>query len=166
MMPGAPGLAVPVWRTAHRVHPLSERGSSKKGVVAHAVRGLHTLCGLTVHAVKWADDQGEAPLCPTCHKVPLGHATSADLTELGLTYRQLDHWCSKGWLRPDGEGCGSGSRRTFPEREWRCAVLMAVLVRAGVSPVSARRAAVSDGWLGPNVQVTVYNTVDAPGCLP
>jgi DNA-binding transcriptional MerR regulator len=63
---------------------------------------------------------------------------------LGLTYRQLDHWSRVGYLRPEGNGRGSGSRRRWPAVEQRVARLMGRLTAAGmqadVAAVHAREA--------------------------
>lgn len=50
-----------------------------------------------------------------------------------LTYRQLNHWCDKGYLRPEGQGLGSGYQREWPVRERRMALMMSRLVSAGVA---------------------------------
>lgn len=36
--------------------------------------------------------------------------------ELGLSYRQLDYWCRKGWLGPDVVASGSGFPRCFTDQ--------------------------------------------------
>lgn len=80
---------------------------------------------------------------------------TAQLTHVsGATFRQLDHWCHKGWLRPVG-GVGTGYSRDFGAAEIRVAKLMARLVSAGVSPEAAHRAARGDGELAPGVRVDV-----------
>lgn len=40
-----------------------------------------------------------------------GHSTFVALTELGVTYRQLDYWCRTGVIALANPGNGSGSRR-------------------------------------------------------
>jgi DNA-binding transcriptional MerR regulator len=72
----------------------------------------------------------------------------------GATFRQLDHWCRKGWLRPEG-GEGTGNFRDFPGDEISVAKVMARLVDAGVSPEAAHRAARNSGELAPGVRVDV-----------
>jgi hypothetical protein len=72
----------------------------------------------------------------------------------GATFRQLDFWTRKGWLRPDG-GVGTGYSRDFGGDEIRVAKVMARLVNAGVSPEAAHRAARGDGELAPGVRVDV-----------
>lgn len=51
----------------------------------------------------------------------------------GLTYRQLNLWSDKGYLKPEGQGLGSGYYREWPVGERRKALLMARLVSAGVA---------------------------------
>lgn len=64
------------------------------------------------------------------------------LSALGITYRQLDHWCRRGYLRPIGEGEGSGSRRAYPPLEVsigrRIVQLAADGLRLDVAAVRAR----------------------------
>lgn len=57
----------------------------------------------------------------------------------GITYRQLDHWVTKGWLRP--RGSGSGSDRYWTPAEEQCALDMGSLTRFGVPPELAHRIA-------------------------
>lgn len=52
--------------------------------------------------------------------------TSRQVADLvGATYRQLDYWSKLGVLQPDGEGGGSGSRRSWPATEIRIAKVLA-----------------------------------------
>ncbi len=78
----------------------------------------------------------------------------------GATFRQVDHWCRKGYLKPVG-GVGTGYSRDFPGDEVRVAKIMARLVSAGVSPEAAHRAARGDGELAPGVRVDVDLAVTA-----
>jgi hypothetical protein len=66
-------------------------------------------------------------------------ARSGRLTgALALSYRRLDYWARCGYLRPAGEGRGSGTWRSWPEVEQRVAALMLRLVEAGLLvPVAA-----------------------------
>jgi hypothetical protein len=69
--------------------------------------------------------------------------TSAEILAANprLTYRQLDHWCRKGWIQPDVACPGSGKPRTFPAAEVRVLKRMALLVARGTVPsVAAGRA--------------------------
>jgi hypothetical protein len=57
---------------------------------------------------------------------------------VGVSYRRLDYWARMGYLRPHGEGCGSGRRRAWSEPELRVASVMARLVDAGLAlPIAA-----------------------------
>jgi len=70
---------------------------------------------------------------------------TATAAALGVSYRRLDYWARCGYLRPHGEGAGSGRRRRWSERELRVAALIVRLVDAGLTlPVAAQiaRAAV------------------------
>lgn len=63
---------------------------------------------------------------------------------MGITYRQLDHWCKEGYLRPEG---GTGTQRVWPEREIRIGRMMSRLVAIGIMPNRAAiyaRAAIVD----------------------
>jgi hypothetical protein len=69
-------------------------------------------------------------------------AISSDaMLAVGITYRQLDHWCRTGYLRPDSASPGSGFRRRFPPEEREIARLMVLLTAVGVEPAAAARAA-------------------------
>jgi DNA-binding transcriptional MerR regulator len=72
--------------------------------------------------------------------------TSADLLARvpGLTYRQLDHWCSRGYIQPDKAHPGSGRQRQFGADEVRVIRAMHELVANGVLPAAAARLARSD----------------------
>jgi DNA-binding transcriptional MerR regulator len=67
--------------------------------------------------------------------------SSDDMLAAGISYRQLDYWCSKGYLRPDSASPGSGYARRFPPEEREIARLMVVLTKAGLEPKAAARAA-------------------------
>jgi DNA-binding transcriptional MerR regulator len=66
--------------------------------------------------------------------------TLDEILKKGLTYRQLDHWTRRGWLRPQHDG-GTGNARVWPETELRIADLMRRLTRAGIAPEQAAQAA-------------------------
>lgn len=61
----------------------------------------------------------------------------------GITYRQLDHWCSKGYLKPlDYQGNpGSGVTREFTRKEGDKARLMACLIDRGFTVPAAEKIA-------------------------
>jgi DNA-binding transcriptional MerR regulator len=58
----------------------------------------------------------------------------------GLTYRQIDHWSRRGWLRPSAPG-GTGNARVWPQAELQIADLMRRLTRAGLAVEAAAQAA-------------------------
>jgi hypothetical protein len=60
--------------------------------------------------------------------------------QAGVSYRQLDTWISKGYLKAIG-GEGTGYSRDLPEPEVRVAREMGKLVRAGMAPPTAERVA-------------------------
>jgi hypothetical protein len=53
---------------------------------------------------------------------------------IGITYRQLDHWCKAEYLRPEG---GNGVQRSWPEQEIKIGRMMARLVAIGMKPERA-----------------------------
>jgi len=63
------------------------------------------------------------------------------LTTLGVTYRQLDHWCRRGYLHPANGHPGSGNRRTWTDSELAVAHRMAQHVRNGMYPRAAAQLA-------------------------
>jgi DNA-binding transcriptional MerR regulator len=79
------------------------------------------------------------------------------LRATGITYRQLDHWIRRGHLHPDNATAGSGIAREWSNDELAVAVRMARLVKAGLSPEHAARAAREgdEAWLSPNVKVVI-----------
>lgn len=61
----------------------------------------------------------------------------------GATYRQLDHWINRGWLRVPHRpgGTGSGYHRHWTTEELAVAATMARLVKARIPPDVAERIA-------------------------
>lgn len=56
----------------------------------------------------------------------------------GLTYRQLDHWITKGYIRPvPGSRRGYGFQRSLSPKEVRVLRTMFELVQDGVNPEQA-----------------------------
>lgn len=55
----------------------------------------------------------------------------------GLTYRQLDHWLTRGYLRAAKGQRGHGFQRTLTPREVRILRTMYALVSDGVNPEQA-----------------------------
>lgn len=54
-----------------------------------------------------------------------------------ITYRQLDHWITKGYIRPAVASPGSGAPREINAHEVTVLNLMAGLVREGFRPERA-----------------------------
>lgn len=81
--------------------------------------------------------------------------TSAQLLAYvpGMTYRQLDHWVSRGYLKPDNPHPGNGVARSFRAVEARIAAEMFRLVRSGTLPAVAAVVA-REEVLAPSVSVT------------
>lgn len=68
--------------------------------------------------------------------------TATDVLEAtGITYRQFDHWCRRGWLKPFNEASGHGKPRLFTEDQYMTACRMGVLVQAGLRPEVAQAVA-------------------------
>jgi len=68
----------------------------------------------------------------------------------GITYRQFDHWVTRGWIRPTNSG-GSGHDRVFSMDEVRIFRIMATLTTLGFRPAHAAELArntVDLGWRG------------------
>lgn len=65
--------------------------------------------------------------------------------ELGISYRQLDHWIRLGLLKPLHLGGGSGNAREWTRAELNVARTMGRLVAAGLKPEPASRVARSGG---------------------
>lgn len=53
---------------------------------------------------------------------------------MNISYRQLDHWCKEGYLKPEG---GNGTQRVWPEIEIRIGRMMSHLVAIGIKPEKA-----------------------------
>lgn len=70
--------------------------------------------------------------------------------DLGVTYRQLDHWVRQGYLRPAVAQPGTGRPRSWPPFEIKVAARMARLTAAGLMPGSAAEYA-RYGW--PNAEL-------------
>jgi DNA-binding transcriptional MerR regulator len=60
---------------------------------------------------------------------------------VGVTYRQVDFWTRKGWLRPTNAAPGSGIGRVYPPAEVALAARMAALLKAGLAVQVAARVA-------------------------
>lgn len=62
----------------------------------------------------------------------------------GLTYRQLDHWTTSGYLSDDKKSIGVGGRREYTAAEVSVLERMIALVTAGVKPNVASAVAKGD----------------------
>ena len=71
----------------------------------------------------------------------------------GATYRQVDHWARRGYLRVNSRG--HGVLRHWSDEEIRVATVMARLVAAGLTPAAAHTAARGRSRIGPGVYVLV-----------
>lgn len=60
---------------------------------------------------------------------------------VGISYRQLDYWARTGLVVPSVPARGSGTQRGYSEHDVAVLVLVAGLLRAGMSLQAARRAA-------------------------
>lgn len=63
------------------------------------------------------------------------------LSRAGISYRQLDYWNRRGFIRPRRVAEGSGSRRDYGAEEERVLLRMGRLVKAGIAPDVAARIA-------------------------
>lgn len=69
-------------------------------------------------------------------------ASLVDLAvEVGITYRQADHWCRRGWVVAARSRSGSGRPRLLEAAEVVVLRTMARLVHAGLTPETAARLA-------------------------
>jgi DNA-binding transcriptional MerR regulator len=69
--------------------------------------------------------------------------------DLGITYRQLDHYCRRGYLHPAHRG--SGYDRAFTPKEIEIAKRMVTLIRVGFTVAAAAayaRKMVESHWNG------------------
>lgn len=66
---------------------------------------------------------------------------SAELREVtGLSFRRVDWWTRKGWIRPVNPAAGAGEPRLYPRTEGEIAALAVALVdEAGFTPKAAAR---------------------------
>lgn len=81
-----------------------------------------------------------------------------------VTYRRLDYWTRKGYLRAENPTPGSGYRRTWPRSEHRVARAMARLTAAGLTLDAAHRVARGETQLAPGVHVLLVDdeTANSP----
>lgn len=74
-----------------------------------------------------------------------------------ITYRQLDYWTRRGYLKPGNAGAGSGHWRRWSAEERAVAAMMARLIAAGLTVEAAHKVARAGGRveLAPGVVVEV-----------
>lgn len=53
----------------------------------------------------------------TTSKPPRSDDVAAIIRVTGVTYRQIDYWTRRGYLKPDVVDPGRGTRRHYPPRE-------------------------------------------------
>lgn len=70
----------------------------------------------------------------------MGMSATMCAKRAGITYRQLDFWTRSGYITMTRSAAGSGSQRVFSESEVAVVKRLAMLVRAGVSPLAASQA--------------------------
>jgi MerR HTH family regulatory protein len=95
--------------------------------------------------------------------------------ELGISYRQLDYWVRRGYLRPERRtarggkyGGGQGVSRRWPAAELEIARRMARLTAAGITPERAAvfaRESWPSGEIAPGITVEITRGADGP-CAP
>lgn len=59
----------------------------------------------------------------------------------GVTYKQIDTWTKRHYLRPEPSPGGTGNKRTYKPGEVRITQIIATLTKAGVAPSVAAKAA-------------------------
>ncbi len=82
----------------------------------------------------------------------------------GISFRCLDYWTRRGYLRTVDFRGGSGYRRGWPASEVDIAAMMRRLVSAGVTLARAHQIARAGGHL--EVAAGVHITVDRPEVTP
>ena len=80
-----------------------------------------------------------------------------------ITYRQLDFWCRKGYIRQAGPA-GSGFSRQIPDTERPVLRLMARLVRIGLQAEQASKLARKAVKTGKD-RVSIQLSPDDPGLI-
>ncbi len=82
----------------------------------------------------------------------------------GVTFRCLDYWTRRGYLRTADFRGGSGRRRTWPAGEVAVAAMMRRLVAAGIALARAHQIARAGGDL--EVATGVHISIDRPEVTP
>lgn len=78
----------------------------------------------------------------------------------GASYRQLDYWARRGYLRLTQHKPGPGHAREWPDEEIRVARVMARLTVAGFPPALAERVARGDTEVAPGIHILVDPKVE------
>lgn len=86
--------------------------------------------------------------------------TLPDLADLGLTYRQLDHWTTQGYLTPAEPNPGTGRRRTWTVDQLEIAGRMARLSRLGLTLAIAHRVATGNSDVGDGITIMIQPRAD------
>lgn len=95
---------------------------------------------------------------------PLGARPSTNVSPIeGATYRQVDFWVRRGYLRPDDAQPGSGYARQWSDEELAVGARMARLVAAGLTPAVASKVARESGpvVVQPGVLLALGSSGDA-----
>jgi hypothetical protein len=84
-----------------------------------------------------ADGIPPAPPCTVCAAPVLAEGLAACWrhveSDLGVTYRRLDYWARRGYLRPERDSRSSGIPRRWPAAEVEVARRMARLTGSGIA---------------------------------
>lgn len=64
-----------------------------------------------------------------------------EMVDVGITYRQVDYWTNRGYLRAVNAAPGYGAKRRWPGAERDIAQLMIRFIAAGLSVEAAAKAA-------------------------
>jgi hypothetical protein len=149
----ARGDSVPTIATDHAISVSSVRGFLYRSCDFNRRRAQVLLEALN-------DNEPEpAPwLPPEPEPDPDDTISTAELAQqIGLSWRQVDHWCRVGYLQTTGEQTpGTGHKRWIAPDEAAVATLMARLVRAGLY-VPAAHFAARNGLrlLDPGVRIVI-----------
>lgn len=85
----------------------------------------------------------------------VSHSSKLVHSLTGVSYRQLNYWAQRGYLRPVATRPGSGRMLEFSDLELKVAELMARLVVAGLTPAAAERVARGEPQIGAGIWVLV-----------
>lgn len=112
------------------------------------------LCSAQGPCPGWGSDGGIEVRCTNPVHIERLVGTEAALLAAGVSYRRMDHWITKGWVRVATQANpGSGRHRQITEHEVAVARLMAALIRGGVNPETASRLA-RHLWEGEEARLT------------